>query len=146
MILPDANLILYSYDLESLFHTVAATWWTKCLSEAEPVGLTHVILFAFLRLSTSPRVFTNPFPIKDAIKEVRAWSEQPNVRILPTGADHWQRVCQLLSQAGGSGNLVTDAQLAAFALEYRGTVHTADTDSQRFPGVSWFNPITGAMG
>jgi predicted nucleic acid-binding protein len=42
--------------------------------------------------------------------------------------------------------LVTDAQLAAFALEYRATVHTADTDFQRFPGVSWSNPITGAKG
>jgi uncharacterized protein len=146
MILPDANLILYAYDLESPFHTVAAAWWTKCLGEAEPVGLAQVILFGFLRLSTNPRVFANPFPIKDAITEVKAWSEQPNVRILPTGADHWQRVCRLLSQAGGSGNLVTDAQLAAFALEYRGTVHTADTDFQRFSGVSWFNPITGATG
>jgi hypothetical protein len=37
-------------------------------------------------------------------------------------------------------------RLAAFALEYRGTVHTADTDFQRFSGVSWFNPITGAAG
>jgi predicted nucleic acid-binding protein len=52
----------------------------------------------------------------------------------------------LLNQAGGSGNLVTDAQLAAFALEYRGTVHTADTDFQRFTGVKWFNPITGLKG
>jgi predicted nucleic acid-binding protein len=44
MILPDANLILYAYDLESPFHTVAAAWWTKCLGEAEPVGLAQVIL------------------------------------------------------------------------------------------------------
>jgi predicted nucleic acid-binding protein len=39
MILPDANLILYAYDLDSPFHGVAADWWTKCLSNAEPVGL-----------------------------------------------------------------------------------------------------------
>jgi hypothetical protein len=31
-------------------------------------------------------------------------------------------------------------------MEYRGTVHTADTDFQRFVGVKWFNPITGAKG
>jgi len=54
MILPDANLILYAYDLDSPFHGVAADWWTKCLS------------------------------------------------------------------------------------------NTAETDFQRFPGVAWFNPITGA--
>ena len=66
------------------------------------------------------------------------------MRVLATNQDHWQQVCRLLKRAGGSGNLVTDAQLGAFALEYRGTVHTADTDFQRFPEVAWFNPITGA--
>ena len=81
-----------------------------------------------------------------AIREVHAWSEQPNVRLLVTGQDHWQQVCRLLKAASGSGTLVTDAQQGALALEYRGTVHTADTDFQRFPGVSWFNPITGAKG
>ena len=146
MILPDANLILYAYDLESPFHPVAADWWTRCLNEVEAVGLAQVILFAFLRLSTSPRVFANPLSLADAIREVRAWSAQPNVRVLATDQDHWHRVCELLNRAGGAGNLVIDAQLAAVAMEYRGTVHTADTDFQRFAGVKWFNPITGAKG
>ena len=146
MILPDVNLILYAYDLDSPFHAAAAAWWTKCLSSVEPVGLAQVIVFAFLRLSTSPRIFTNPFPVEAAIHEIYAWSEQPNVRVLAADQDHWQQVCRLLKDAGGSGSLVTDAQLGAFALTYRGTVHTADTDFQRFPAVSWFNPITGAKG
>ena len=146
MILPDVNLILYAYDLDSPFHPVAATWWTKCLTSAEPLGLAQVVMFAFFRLSTNPRIFANPFPVDAAIREVYAWSEQPNVRVLAADQDHWQQVCRLLKDAGGSGNLVTDAQLGAFALTYRGTVHTADTDFQRFPGVSWFNPITGAKG
>ena len=77
---------------------------------------------------------------------MRAWSAQPNVRVLATDQDHWHRVCELLNRSGGTGNLVTDAQLAAVAMEYRGTVHTADTDFQRFVGVKWFNPITGAKG
>ncbi|HTD15439.1 MAG TPA: hypothetical protein VK673_09680, partial [Chthoniobacterales bacterium] len=87
MILPDANLILYAYDLDSPFHGAAAAWWTTCLSETESVGLAQVILFAFLRLSTSPRVFSNPFSVEAAIREVHAWSEQPNVRLLVTGQD-----------------------------------------------------------
>ncbi|MBV9273678.1 MAG: PIN domain-containing protein [Verrucomicrobia bacterium] len=146
MILPDVNLILYAYDLDSPFHPAAAAWWTKCLSSAETVGVAQVIVFAFLRLSTSSRIFANPFSVQAAIREANAWSEQPNVRVLAADQDDWQEACRLLKNAGGSGNLVTDAQLGAFALSYRGTVHTADTDFQRFPGVSWFNPITGAKG
>lgn len=45
--------------------------------------------------------------------------------------------------------ILPDANLilyaAAVAMEYRGTVHTADTDFRRFVGVKWFNPITGAV-
>ena len=80
MILPDVNLILYAYDLDSPFHAAAAAWWTKCLSSAEPVGLAQVIVFAFLRLSTSPRIFANPFSVEAAIREVReetAWLFEP---------------------------------------------------------------------
>lgn len=50
-------------------------------------------------------------------------------------------------RAGGSdrarsaGNLTTDAQIAATAVEHRGTVCTADTDFARFTGVAWTNPL-----
>jgi predicted nucleic acid-binding protein len=47
----------------------------------------------------------------------------------------------LLSKAGTAGSLVTDAQIAALALEYGATVHTADTDFARFAKVDWENPL-----
>ena len=40
-----------------------------------------------------------------------------------------------------SGNLVTDAQLAAVALEHGLTVYSADADFARFPEVDWVNPL-----
>jgi hypothetical protein len=52
----------------------------------------------------------------------------------------------VLEQLGAGGSSVTDAQIAAAALELKGVVHTADSDFLRFPGVRWFNPITGARG
>jgi predicted nucleic acid-binding protein len=36
---------------------------------------------------------------------------------------------------GTGANLVTDAQLAAFALEYNAVLATGDRDFQRFPGL-----------
>ncbi len=53
MIVPDANLLLYAYDKTSPFHTKAKQWWEQCLSGAEPVGLTHPVVFAFLRMRSS---------------------------------------------------------------------------------------------
>ena len=45
MIVPDANLLLYTVDSTSPFHDVAREWWTSCLNGAVPVGLCHPVMF-----------------------------------------------------------------------------------------------------
>lgn len=41
---------------------------------------------------------------------------------------------------------MTDAQIAVLAREHDAVVHTSDTDFVRFPGLRWYNPLTGAGG
>lgn len=144
MIVPDANLLLYAYDAESPFHREAARWWSGLLSGAEPVGLCPVVVFAFLRLATSPRVFARPMTVQEATARVDAWLARPNVRLLVAGPAHVGTVGRLLGVAGTGGNLVSDAQIAALALEYGATVHSADSDFARLPGVKWENPLVGS--
>jgi predicted nucleic acid-binding protein len=48
-----------------------------------------------------------------------------------------------LETLGAAGNLVSDAQMAALAMDHEAVLHTADTDFVRFEGLRWFNPITG---
>ena len=38
---------------------------------------------------------------------------------------------------------MSDAQMAALALEYDAVLHTGDADFMRFQGLRWFNPLTG---
>ena len=141
MIVPDANLLLYAYDAESPFHQSASRWWAALLSGVEPVGLCPVVVFAFLRLSTHGKVFDHPLTVNEASERIASWLARPNVRLLVAGPGHVASVCRLLAKAGTAGNLVIDAQIAALALEYGATVHTADTDFARLTGVSWENPL-----
>ncbi len=141
MIVPDVNLLLYAYDSESPFHRPAARWWTAQLSSVEPVGLCSVVIFGFLRLATHPRVFLHPLTVSEATRRIQSWLARPNARLLTAGPDQINSVCALLAAAGTAGNLVTDAQIAALAIEYDATVHTVDTDFARFPGVRWENPL-----
>ncbi len=141
MIVPDANLLLYAYDSDSVFHAAAARWWTNLLSSAEPVGLCPVVVFAFLRLSTHAKVFERPLTVGEASQRVASWLARPNVRLLVAGPTHVESVCRLLTAAGTAGNLVTDAQIAALAMEYGAVVHSADTDFARLAGVEWENPL-----
>lgn len=143
MIVPDVNLLLYAYDASSQFHVAAAAWWRACLSENEPVGLPPVVVFAFLRVGTSARVFEHPMTPSEAATHVRAWLAQPVVQVLEPRADHLERVLTLLESPGTAGNLVTDAQIAALALESDAVLHTTDADFLRFAGLRWLNPLTG---
>ena len=144
MILPDINLLLYAYDAASPFHGKAAGWWQECLSGSEAVGLPPVVVFGFVRLATHARVFTDPMTPTEAAQHVRSWLAQPVVRVLDAQADSIEPVLTVLEKLGTAGNLVTDAQIAALALEYDAVLHTNDTDFLRFEGLRWFNPLTGA--
>lgn len=37
--------------------------------------------------------------------------------------------------------IVPDAHIAALALERQATVHSNDSDFDRFPGLQWHNPL-----
>ena len=45
-----------------------------------------------------------------------------------------------IKASGSGGNLVTDARLAALALEHDATVVTSDRDFERCAGVRWRRP------
>jgi len=141
VILPDVNLLLYAYDASSPFHLKSAAWWSKTLSEGETVGLAVPVLFAFVRIATSPRAFVSPMTIETAAGHVREWLRQAVANLIEMHPEDVDKALDLLCQAGAGGNLTTDAQIAALALRHRAIVHTADADFARFPEVTWKNPL-----
>jgi len=146
MIVPDANILLYTYDSTSRFHTRAVTWWKSCLSGTDPVGLCGAVLLAFVRVGTSRRVFESPMTIEEAAGHVRSWLNRQVTGLLVLQEADVVQALTWLEAAGSDGNLTTDAQIAAIADRYRATVHTADTDFGRFPGVRWVNPLLSRRG
>ena len=142
MIVPDVNLLLYAYDSTSPFHDRSRAWWESCLSGSEPVGLTHPVVFAFVRIGTNARAYLRPMSLVEASAQVRSWLGRRVTRVLHPDSAHVERVLELLKEAASAGgNLVTDAQVAALALAHKGTVHTADHDFERFMGLECRFPL-----
>lgn len=141
MIVPDVNLLLYAVISGFPQHARAHAWWEQAVNSTTRVGLTSPALFGFLRIATNARVLQTPLAVKDASQYVRTWLEQPNVDLLSPGANHLNIALGLLEEAGTAGNLTTDVQLAAYAIEHRGTMHSNDTDFGRFADLTWFNPL-----
>ncbi len=146
MIVPDINLILYAYDSDGPFHRESAAWWARCLNGSETVGLAPVVIFAFIRLCTNPRIYAEPLSLRECAGTVRSWLDAPASTLLEHDSGDIDVAFELLESAGAGGNLTTDAQIGALALRYRATVHTADTDFARLRDVPWHNPLTGGHG
>ena len=141
MNLIDANLLLYAYNPRSEFHAVSRAWLEAMLNGSELTRFTWATLWAFVRISTNPRVFERPLSVREAAKAVDSWIAQPNTGILEPGENHWAILRPLLEKSQASGPLVTDAALAAIAIEHGATLFTTDRDFSRFPGLRLANPI-----
>lgn len=141
MIVPDINLLIYSHNDKSPHHRQARDWWEGLLNGQAPVGLAWVAMSGFIRLMTSPRVMEKPMSAKQATSCVRDWLDVAPVRIIHPGDRFAELFFGYLVSLGVAGNLTTDAQLAAIAVEYQAELHSADTDFHRFPGLRWRNPL-----
>lgn len=141
MILPDANLLLYAYDQSSPFHAKAKAWCERIMNGPEPVALLPVVVFAFIRIATHPRVFIYPMSAAEAATAVRAWLSRRHVQAHEMLPEDMESTLALLEAAGTAGNLTSDAQIAAVAMRLDAEVHTADLDFGRFPRVRFVNPL-----
>lgn len=141
MIVPDVNLLLYAEIDAFAQHVAARRWWEDVINGERQVGLASVCLFGFLRISTNRRVFVEPLPMSDAVARVEGWLAQPHVTFLLPGSRHLDTAFRLLKHLGTGGNLTTDVQLAAHAIEHGGEVHSNDGDFGRFEGLRWINPL-----
>lgn len=122
-------------------HRAAKAWLEGALSDEEPIALAWVVVLGFLRVATSARVFPRPLTAERAVDVVDGWLARPAVRVLEAGEDHWPILKGLLGEAGTAGNLVTDAHLAALAIDHGCELCSTDADFARFARLRWINPL-----
>ena len=137
----DANLLIYFYNEASEHHRRATTWLDALINSTEQIGLPWITLWAFLRVSTAPRVLPRPLSPEEAFAIIRDWTEQPAVIVVQPGPRHAAILERLVVGTGARAGMVTDAALAALAIEHGATLASADHDFSRFPDLKWVNPL-----
>ncbi|MGD9562825.1 MAG: TA system VapC family ribonuclease toxin [Pyrinomonadaceae bacterium] len=133
MILFDANILLYAYIEELPQHRHIAKWVEGLFArQTESIALTWIVLNAFLRISTSKRIFGRPWKIADAAERIDQLLAHPMTLVVGPSDDHWKTYNRILSEVRVTGNLVMDAHIAAIAAEQNASVASADKDFRKF--------------
>jgi len=139
--LPDVNLLLYAVDEGAARHGPARAWLEERLSGTETFAFAWVVLLAFIRLTSSPRVFDSPLTTPEAMDLVDGWLAQPCATVVHPTTRHASVLRALLEPFGSAGSLTTDAHLAALAIEHGAELCSSDTDFSRFAGLRWADPL-----
>jgi len=131
VILPDANILRYAYDKDAPHHLAAAQWMKHLFDGSETIGLPWITLWAFERISTNSRAWTNPKTAKEAFHIVREWLALPGVVVAEPGPRHTELLERLVIDNRAWGPLTTDAGLAALAIDNGAVLASTDPRLQQ---------------
>lgn len=140
MKLLDVNVVLAAHRDDHPDFQLARKWLEQTIDEGSSFAVVDLVAGAFLRITTNRRIFSVPTPLHAAFGYVRALRAQPAHIMLAPGAQHLRLLEQLCEASEASGDLVSDAQLAAIALEHAAELVSFDRDFARFDGLSWQTP------
>jgi len=141
--LVDTNLLLYATFKDAPEHGRARLWLERCLAEGEgTVALCWPVVYAFLRLVTSPRVFgRHALTVGEGWEVVAAYLEQPAVRIVAPGAGHAAIAAELAETPGLRSDDVPDIEIAALAIEHGLVLASHDRGFRRFSRLRFVDPL-----
>lgn len=118
---PDVNVLVAASRSDHPHHVVARDWLEETIRASRagpPLTLMPMVLASFLRLVTSPKIFQQATPSRDAVAFVDAVLALPGVQLAPLGPE-WVKLRQLCLDKQLTGNDLPDAWLAA-AVTHRG--------------------------
>ncbi len=129
----DSNILLYAHVEDLKEHSKVKAWLGRKLSDgSEVIGVPWQVATAFIRISTSTRIFRTPFDIAFAKECLDRLFSHPLVQAASATDDHWKRYSRLLVELNLSGDIVIDAHIAAIAIEHNASVASSDKDFRRF--------------
>ena len=141
MILPDVNVLIYSFRPDTPQHSVFRPWLENVVNVDSAFGISSLSLSALVRITTNRRSYRSPSTVEEAFRFSEFLMAQPNCHLLGPGEKHWQIFKRLCTERDIHGSDVTDAWYAALAIEWGCEWITFDRGFARFPNLRWRNPL-----
>jgi toxin-antitoxin system PIN domain toxin len=138
---PDVNVLIYAFRNDSPENAVCRAWLDTTYGERRPLAVCRHTLASVIRVTTNRRSFRQASTLDEAIGFCEDLLAYPHCELIEPGRDHWRIFTTLLKETGITGPMVTDAWLAALAIEWNCEFVTMDRDFARFPKLRCSNPV-----
>ncbi len=141
MQLADANVLINAFRAEAPEHERYRAWLGELLAGDRRYAMSPLVLSAVVRILTDHRIYDRPETLGTALAYADFLQAQPLCIVVQPGPTHWQIFSRLCAAAEVRGGMVSDAYLAALAIEHGCEWITADKRFARFPGLRWRHPL-----
>ena len=144
MIAVDTNILIYGHRKDSHWHRESLRELTRLADGNRRWGIPWPCIHEFLSITTHPKIFEPPTPLKTAFLSIEAWLQSPLCRALGEGTSHLEALREFAERAKVEGPMIHDARIAAICKENGVTeLWSADRDFSRFKGLRVTNPLVG---
>ena len=141
MISLDVNVLVYAFRQDSVKHEECRDWLTKQIRNRNGLVLIDIVLVGFLRICTHSKIFREPSSISEATNFLTVMISNPNVTLTSSTPETWHMFSRILDKTNVQGNKISDAWLAAIAMERNATWISTDSDFNLFPNLKLLNPF-----
>jgi toxin-antitoxin system PIN domain toxin len=142
MILTDINILLYAHNADDERFDRASAWFEDLMNGAQLACFCWETINGFIRISTNDKTTPKPYTLREAFLIVEEWLQRPNAIMLEPAKEHRKVLQKISIEANATGNLYSDAILAALAISHDATVASTDRDFRLFDGLKLINPLT----
>lgn len=138
----DTNILLYAANADSPHQKTSEALLNRLAAGPDLVTFFWPTLLGFARISTHPRVFSNPLPLDIALAAVERLLAPPHVRALGEADGFWRRFQDVAMPSRASANLVPDAHLVTLMRQHGvREIWTNDRDFRKFDGIVVRDPF-----
>ncbi len=144
MIAIDTNILVYAHRADSPFHKKAKAALMELCEGKGRWAIPWPCVHEFISVVTHPKIYDPPSQLAQAIDQVEAWLESPNLVLLEESDGYWAVFRDRLLKGRVVGPRVHDGRIAALC-ELHGVraLWTQDRDFSRFPSLRTENPLVG---
>lgn len=130
---PDTNVLIAAARADHPHHQTALSWLNRAIGDCQSGGRIEIlpmVATGFLRLSTHPKIFLHPTPVKDAAAFIDALLGIDGVEMPELGRE-WPLFTELCRNKKLAANDIPDAWIAAAVTLLGSHLVTFDRDFKR---------------